>query len=32
MGQLIMLVAIAYFVAEIIILYHLKCPPDAPRR
>ena len=30
MGQLIMLMAITYFVAEIVILYHLKCPPDVP--
>ena len=28
MGQLIRLIAITYFVAEIVILFHLKCPPD----
>ena len=28
MGQLIMLMAITYFVAEIVILYHLKCARD----
>ena len=31
MGQLIMLMAITYFVAEIVILFHLKCPPDVPQ-
>jgi hypothetical protein len=30
MGQLIMLMAITYFVAKIVILFHLKCPPDVP--
>jgi hypothetical protein len=32
MGQLIGLTAIIYFVAEIVILVHLKCPPDLPSR
>jgi hypothetical protein len=31
-GQLIGLMAITYFVAEIMILFHLKCPPDVPLR
>ena len=32
MGQPIMLMAITYFVAEILILCHLKCPPDVTPR
>jgi len=32
MGQLIGLTAIIYFVAEIVILFHLKCPPDVTPR
>jgi hypothetical protein len=32
MGQLVGLMAITYFVAEIVILCHLKCPPDLPSR
>ena len=32
MGQLIMLMAITYFVAEIVILCHLKCPQDVTPR
>ena len=32
MGQQIMLMAITYFVAEIVILCHLKCPPDVTPR
>jgi hypothetical protein len=32
MKQLIGLTAIIYFVAEIVILFHLKCPPDLPSR
>ena len=32
MGQLIMVMAITYFVAEMVILYHLKRPPDVPPR
>jgi hypothetical protein len=32
MGQLIMLMAITYFVAEIVILCHLKCPPEVTPR
>jgi hypothetical protein len=32
MGQLIGLMAITYFVAEIVILFHLKCPPDVGSR
>jgi hypothetical protein len=32
MGQLIMLMSITYFVAEILILYHLRRPADVPTR